>query len=190
MGETSGQDGREPPRPAAGANDEWRQMWVGVRALRQRGDPDWEGYLRATGREHLPDVRTVDPWLSPRLSETFWVESLDDVWERVRALPAPEPGRSYHLLVTDALASAPLEHRRLVLLGHDLSERDCIGTSSLFNCGLWTGILEPIVARALPNGLLTLEDAALAQSLLPEAWNRDPHADVTVWAMYEVLPDS
>jgi hypothetical protein len=93
--------------------------------------------------------------------------------------------------MTDALASAPLQHPRLTLLGHDLSERDCsIGTSSLFNCGLWTGVLEPIVARALPNGLLTLEDAKLAQALLPEAWHRDPHSDVTVWAMYEVLPES
>ena len=38
-----------------------------------------EGCLRATGREHLHEVRTVDPWLSSRLSETFWAESLDDV---------------------------------------------------------------------------------------------------------------
>jgi hypothetical protein len=43
MGETDGQDGREPPRPASLANAEWRQIWVGVRALRQRGDPDWGG---------------------------------------------------------------------------------------------------------------------------------------------------
>jgi hypothetical protein len=169
---------------------EWRQLWVGARAIRQRGDADLEGYLRSTGREHLVEVRTLDPWLSPRLSEEFWAEYLDDVWERLKQLPAPVPGKSYHLLVTDALASSALAHPRLTLLGHDLVERDVIpGTSSLFNCRLWVGVLEPIVRRALPNGLLTLEDAKLAQSLLPEAWNGSPHSDVTVWALYEVHPE-
>jgi hypothetical protein len=176
----------EPLRRAGVAGPEPRELWVGARAIRQRAvDPEWDNYLRRSERAHLREVRTIDGWCSPRLSPEFRAESLEDAWELLPPLPKPEPGRSYHLLYTDALAVAtPLEHPRLTLLGHDLS--DWTMTSSLFNCGLWTGPLQPIVDRALPNGLLTLEDAKLAQSLLPEAWNGDPHAYVTVWALYEV----
>ena len=59
-------------------------------------------------------------------------------------------------------------------------------TSSLLNCGRWQGILEPIARRTKENGLLKLEDAKLAQSLLPKAWGGDPHGFVTVWALFEV----
>jgi hypothetical protein len=38
-------------------------------------------------------------------------------------------------------------------------------------------------------GLLTLDDAVAAKSVLPRAWPGEPHANVTVWALYEILPE-
>ena len=79
------------------------------------------------------------------------------------------------------------EHPRLKLLGYDLSDETW--TSSLFNCCTWQGGLEAIAGRASENGLLGFDDAKLAQALLPDAWPGDPHANVTVWAPFEILPD-
>ena len=81
-----------------------------------------------------------------------------------------------------------LNHPQLTLLGHDLSDRT--RTSTLLNCGRWEGVLEPIAKRARDNGLLDLPDAKLAQALLPEAWQGDAHAYVTIWALYEVMHEA
>jgi len=70
------------------------------------------------------------------------------------------------------------------VMGYDLSDETW--TSSLLNCGRWEGTLAPIAQRVNQYGLLSLEDAKTAQSLLPEAWHDDPHAMVTIWALFEV----
>jgi hypothetical protein len=73
----------------------------------------------------------------------------------------------------------------LKLLGHDLSDETW--TSSLLNCGRWSGVLAPIAQRVNQYGLLNLEDAKKAQALLPQAWHDNPHAHVTIWALFEIV---
>ena len=91
-----------------------------------------------------------------------------------------------HLLFADALEEAIAQHHpRLKLLGYDLSDETW--TSSLLNCGRWEGILAPIAQQVNQYGLLNLEDAKIAQSLLPDAWCNDPHAFVTIWALFEMM---
>lgn len=94
--------------------------------------------------------------------------------------------KQYYLLLADALNEAiPQNHPRLKLLGYDLSDET--RTSSLLNCGRWEGILAPIAQRVNKYGLLNLEDAKIAQSLLPDAWCNEPHAFVTIWALFEMI---
>jgi hypothetical protein len=163
-----------------------REMWLSTRAIRRLGDAEWDDYARFVGLPHLREVRTIDSWCNPCLEGNFPVYSLDELWERMELLPEPAPGREYHLMFTDALAPGdPPEHPRLKLLGYDLSDETW--TSSLLNCGRWQGMLEPIARRTGENGLLGLEDAKLAQALLPDAWGGDPHGFVTVWALFEVV---
>jgi hypothetical protein len=168
-----------------------RQMWLSTRAIRRSGDPDdpkWDDFVRFVGIPNLREVRSIDSWCNPYVVGDYPVFSLDELWERLEQLPLPDPRREYHLLFTDALAPGPpLEHPRLRLLGYDLSDETW--TSSLLNCSQWQGVLEPIARRRGENGLLgRLEDAKLAQALLPEAWGGDPHSHVTVWALFEVVP--
>lgn len=165
------------------------EMWLSTRAIRRAGDPEWDGYVQFVGLPHLREVRTIDSWCNPCLDGNYPVFSLDDLWDRLEIglLPVPAPGREYYLLFTDALGpNGSVRHPRLKLLGYDLSDETW--TSSLLNCGRWSGALEPIARRAGAYGLLSLEDATIAQTLLPEAWPGDPHANVTVWALFEVTP--
>ncbi len=96
----------------------------------------------------------------------------------------PAPDVEYYLLFMDALAGKLPEHPRLKLLGYDLTDETW--TSSVLNCGHWQGELAPIAQRTGKNGLLSLEDAKLAQALLPKAWPGDPHGLVTIWALFEI----
>ena len=70
-----------------------------------------------------------------------------------------------------------------MLLGHDLSNET--HTSSLLNCGPWEGQLKPFTERLNEYGLLSRQDAESAKKILPNEWGDDPHARVTVWALYE-----
>jgi hypothetical protein len=165
------------------------ELWLSTRRIRRRGDPDWDDYVRFVGLPHLQEVRTIDSWCNPHIDGDYELGTLKELWERLEMhmLPIPDPDREYYLLFTNALgANGLIEHPRLKLLGYDLSDET--GTSSLLNCGRWQGVLEPIAKRTGENGLLTLEDAKLAQALLPEAWGRDPHSFVTVWELFEVDP--
>ena len=167
-----------------------REMWLSARALRRCGDPDdpeWDDFVRFLGIPHLREVRSIDSWCNPCVEGNYPVYSWDELWERLELLSPADPLLTYHLLFTDALAAGPrLEHPQLKLLGYDLSDETW--TSSLLNCGQWQGVLEPIARRRGENGLLGLEDAQLAQALLPEVWRGDPHSHVTVWALFEVVP--
>lgn len=165
-------------------------MWLSTREVCRAGDPEWDGYVQFVGLPHLREVRTIDSWCNPCVDGNYPVFTLDELWHRLEIglLPAPAPGREYYLLFTDALGpNGSVRHSRLKPLGYDLSDETW--TSSLLNCGRWQGVLEPIAQRTGENGLLSLEDAKLAQTLLPEAWPDDPHANVTVWALFEVSPD-
>ena len=166
------------------------EMWLSTRAVRRIGDAEWDDFVRFVGLTHLTEVRTIDSWCNPCSDGNYPVHSLDELWERLelKLLPEPKPSREYYLMFTDAFGPhGMIEHPRLKLLGYDLSDETW--TSSLLNCGQWQGVLEPIARRTGANGLLGLEDAKLAQSLLPDAWNGDPHGNVTVWALFEVALD-
>lgn len=162
------------------------EMWLSTRKIRRAGYPEWDSFIEFVGLKHLREVRTIDSWCNPCLDGNDPVNTLDELWERVNLLPPLNSGIEYHLLFTDALGpNGSVAHSRLKLLGYDLSDETW--TSSLLNCGQWQGALEPIARRTGENGLLSLEDAKLAQALLPEVWGGDPHGFVTVWALFEVL---
>lgn len=172
-----------------GVTHSGNEMWLSTRRVRRRGDPEWDGYIEFIGLPHLREVRTIDSWCNPCVDGNYPVSTLDELWAQLASgVPiAPASGSEYHLLFVDALGpNGSVEHPRLHLLGYDLSDETW--TSSLLNCGRWQGVLEPIAQRTRENGLLGLEDAKLAQSLLPEAWAGDPHGLVTVWALFEVSP--
>lgn len=161
---------------AAPAADD-REMWLSIRGVRP-----------TDGEPPVREVRTIDWWFNPCVDGNYPVYSLDELWGLLEWLPKPAPGREYYLLFTNALSGGDLpEHPRLKLLGFDLSDETW--TSSIFNCSTWQGELEAIAGRAGAHGLLSLEDAKLAQTLLPLAWPGDPHGIVTVWALFEVVPD-
>jgi hypothetical protein len=162
-------------------------MWLSTRATRPRNAPDWDDFFRHKGMPHVRDVRSIDSWLNPSVDGHYGAGSLDQAWEMLDLLLKPPGEGEYHLMFTDALAGDLPEHPRLKLLGYDLSDETW--TSSLLNCSNWQGELAAIAQRTGENGLLRrLEDARLAQALLPDAWPGDPHSLVTVWALFEILP--
>jgi hypothetical protein len=164
-------------------------MWLSTRVIRRADDPEWFGYINSIGLFHLVEIRTIDSWCNPHAdgSGDWELESTAQVWEFIKddLLPNPIVGKQYYLLFADALSQEiPKNHPRLKLLGHDLSDETW--TSSLLNCGRWEGVLAPIAQRVNQYGLLSLENAKKAQALLPEAWHDNPHALVTIWALFEV----
>jgi hypothetical protein len=170
-------------------------MWyLSTRMIRDSSDPEWAGYIDFLGLPHLSEVRSIDAWCNPHIagSGNWQFPSLEaaltEAWSN-DLLPLPSSEKEYYQLFTDALATEiPLLHPQLKFLGYDLSDETW--TSSLLNCGRWEGSLAAIAQRVNQYGLLTLEDAKTAQALLPEAWNHDPHACVTIWALFEVSPDA
>jgi hypothetical protein len=142
--------------------------------------------LRQPPLPQVRELRTIDSYFNTAADGSYAVgETLDDLPSVLEMLPAPVPGRQYTLLFRDVPANEePLEVPGATPLGYDLSDET--HTSSLTNCGTWLGDLEPIAARVNEYGLLGLEDAKLAQRLLPQAWPEDPHGRVTVWALYEL----
>ena len=160
-------------------------MWISVRRRFAQGHPGWERWQAFSGLRHLAEVRSVDAALNPFVGDSGRVEVFtgEDVEEALRRLPRGTGESEFALLVLDAeVERIPEELRDWELLGHDLSDHTF--TSSLLNCGPWTGVLEPFTHRLNRYGLLSREDAVAAKQALPEAWPGDPHAEVTVWALY------
>lgn len=165
-------------------------MWhFSTRIIRRSGEPEWEDYINFIGLPHLQEIRSIDSWCNPPVKEsvTWELESLEKV-EQILAeklLPIPILGKQYYQLFTDDLnVEITSNHLTLNLLGYDLS--DWTWTSSLLNCGRWEGNLATIAQSVNQYGLLSLENAKIAQNILPDAWNKDPHAFVTIWALFEV----
>lgn len=174
-------------------NPTTKYMWnLSTRRIRTVGDPEWTGYIDFLGLSHLCEVRTIDSWCNPHAdgSGTLMFPSLKEALAYTWSdwLPPPVSRQEYYQLFTDILDREIWQDcPRLKLLGYDLSDETW--TSSLLNCGRWQGILAPIAQRVNQYGLLNLEDAKIAQALLPEAWGENPHAFVTIWTLFEVLPD-
>ena len=118
----------------------------------------------------------------------MYLNALEDFGALLTQFKPLEPATEYYqLLVHLSLGRpAPRDPSRFRLLGYDLSDET--HTSSLLNCGPWTGELAPFTLRLNPFGLLAQEDARMAQALLPDAWGNDPHSIVEVWALFEISP--
>lgn len=162
-------------------------LWLSLRRIRRAGEPEWAEYLAFIGLPQLTEVRTIDSWCNPCSTGNYLAGSLEQVWDllEIDMLPVPASSDEYYLLFTDAFGPfGQITHPRLRLLGYDLSDETW--TSSLLNCGRWQGVLEPIAQRVNGYGLLSLEDAKLAQDLLPGVWAGDPHSRVTIWSLFEV----
>lgn len=161
-------------------------MWLSTRNILSRGDDDWQGYIEFIKLPHLKEVRTIDPWVNKIADGSLFLTSLDEVEEVLAMLQPPEPVKQYSQLLVNVSDEeiAPQDISRFHFLGCDLSDET--HTSSLLNCGPWTGILAPMTQRLNQYGLLSLEDAKLAQELLPSVWENDPHAYVDIWTLFDV----
>lgn len=163
------------------------RIWVSTRRSFRTGDEGWPRYVEFIGLPELREVRSLDPMLNHYVEDcgSSPLQSYDELAAALESLPRPSGEREYHLLFVDAAHDHP-PGTRCTLLGHDLSDET--HTSSILNCGRWTGELAPFAQRLNGFGLLTLADAVAAKSILPGAWPDNPHANVTVWALYEVAP--
>ena len=68
-----------------------RERWLSTRGIRPAGDFEWPS-----------EVRSIDSWLNPCVAGNYVAYSLDDVWNLLNVpelLPAPAPGREYHIQV-------------------------------------------------------------------------------------------
>lgn len=165
------------------------RIWVSTRRSFRDGDEGWPRYIEFIGLPELREVRSLDPMLNEYVQccGSHPLRSYGDLAAALDSLPRPSGKGEYHLLFVEAEhGQAPPAGARCSLLGHDLSDET--HTSSVLNCGPWTGELAPFTERLNGFGLLTLADAVAAKSILPRVWPGDPHANVTVWALYEVEP--
>jgi hypothetical protein len=162
-------------------------MWLSRRRMFRRGDQEWDDYIVFIDLPHLHEVRSIDGYLNKDLDGTVYVHALDELEILLTHFEPLEPETQYfQLLAHQSLAQPALaDPSRFRLLGYDLSDET--HTSSLLNCGPWTGVLAPLTLRLNQYGLLTLADAQVAQALLPSVWCADPHAVVEIWALFEVL---
>lgn len=164
-------------------------MWLSTRSKFREGDEGWASYLAFIGLPLLKEVRSIDSWLNRYAGRrgTVMFGALRDIPSVLETLPRPADENQYYLLFIDAQNEPlPPDTPEYRFLGYDLSDET--HTSSLLNCGPWKGRLQELTQRLNQYGLLSLEDALTAQEWLPTEWEDDPHADVTVWALYEVEP--
>ena len=161
---------------------------MSVRKRIRRGDKRWLEYIAAVERPYLDEVRTIDFYMNPYAPHSGHIECTPETLAlALDQMPIPDPKDEYYQLAINLLTE-PESVARLPdgwkLLGHDLSDRT--RTSSLHNCGPWEGHLEPLTHRLNEVGLLSLADAELARKLLLLEWGeQEPHAHVTIWALYE-----
>ncbi|HVV50105.1 MAG TPA: hypothetical protein VHO06_10635 [Polyangia bacterium] len=160
-------------------------MFVSTRRLFRRGDPGWEGYVARVGLPQLQEIRTVDGALNEQVKNggSVYCEP-SEIVDALATLPAPRGPAEYFLAAVKVdVEFWPHVFAGFESLGCDLSDETM--TSSLLNCGPWTGPLRPFVERLGPYGLLSVDDACQAQALLPRAWgSARPHAFADVWALY------
>ncbi len=162
-------------------------MEISVRKHFHSDEGTWKNYFRWIGLPHLNEVRSIDGALNPSVGEpTILYPPDDDISPIVTALPEIDTTQCYYLLAVnleeDVLPELP---SNAILLGYDMTDET--RTSSVLNCGPWTDELAPIAQRLNRYGLLTLEDAHLAEQLLPQVWGEEElHAWVDIWALYEI----
>ena len=163
-------------------------MWLSRRRTFRAGDPGWDEYIVFIGLPHLREVRTLDGTLNEDLDGSAYVNALDELTALLDHFEPSAPGVEYYQILVHQVLERPVlqDPSRFHLLGYDLSDET--HTSSLLNCGPWTGELASFTWRLNQYGLLAQEDARVAQALLPAAWGNDPHSIVEIWALFEINP--
>lgn len=146
---------------------------------------DFSKYMKSIGftEARIEKLRTIDRQLLKHLGRVECTPTSLDA--RLKSLPAPKGEEEFRLIAINLSGEfgefIPNGWR---LAGHDLSDETL--TSSLLNCGPWTGRLAPLYERLNTAGLLSLDDASSAQALLPLEWGQqEHHARVVIWALYE-----
>ena len=177
-------------------------MWLSVREIRKVGVPEWDDYIIFIGLQNLTEIRSLDSWCNPLIDDSSYAElfsscnnyslnnlglsSIKELESIINQLPKLTSSKYYYLLIADSSQQEiDREMPYLKFLGYDLSDETW--TSSLLNCGRWEGELMKIAQRVNQYGLLNWEDAILASSKLPRAWNNDHHSFVTIWELYQVI---
>jgi hypothetical protein len=159
--------------------------FVSARHVFRRGDPKWETYAAWIGLPHLTEVRTIDASLNGHVRESGSVYcSLSELESAISSLPVPETPHEYLMLAVPLVSNTlPTSLTDWLFLGCDLADETM--TSSVLNCGPWTGMLAQFTERLTPFGLLALKDAHEAQRVLLDEWGPDePHASTTAWALF------
>lgn len=159
-------------------------LWVSTRQRFRRGDPAWDRYISWVGLPHLAEVRTFDAALNKYVNECGSIYcKLSEVGLVLETLPKPANEHEYYLLGQLPGSEGVTSIAGFEFLGCDLGDETM--TSSVLNCGPWTGRLAPFVGVLNQFGLLSLDDALRAQAILPVEWgNEEPHARVKIWALY------
>jgi hypothetical protein len=161
-------------------------MVVSTRVRFLRGDARWEEYM--VDLECLAEVRSIDFVLN-RYAPHGGDEECEPLTlaHALGDVPPPTSEREYvQLAVNRDGPFAGFTPEGFVLLGHDLC--DDTHTSSLLNCGFWTGNLATFYNRLNAVGLLSLDDARAAQAALLREYPGMDHADADVWALFEYAP--
>lgn len=169
-------------------------MFLSVRRKLLKGWEGWHGRIQPFDDPPSPEVlfsevRSIDSLLNCYMSDHGPVECTPETLDQALAelpTPRPYPYNEYYLLAIDLLTKpeyAAHLPEGWKLLGHDLADEN--RTSSLHAYVPWEGQLEPLTRRLNEFGLLSLADAELARKLLPLEWgDQEPHANVTIWALY------
>jgi hypothetical protein len=160
-------------------------LYISTRQRFRPGDPAWEKYVAWIDLPDLQEVISMDAMLST------CVESCGNllcdgktVAPALAMLPRPKAAEQFYLAAT-RLEEPPPELLELGFrdVGCDLCDETL--TSSILNCGPWSGELEPYRARLNRCGLLSRADARRVQELLPQAWGSgEPHAFVDIWSLF------
>lgn len=164
-------------------------MFISTRKPFSPQEPDWETYKRFIKLRLPEQLYTIDSYLNSFIDDcgSYQINDLGGIETMLSVLPRPDAGTNqyYQLAINLSKEPEPELNSSITRLGCDLS--DWTQTSSLLNCGPWKGKLAAIAGRINEHGLLSLDDARLAQKLLPEVWGDDePHAHVDIWLLCRI----
>jgi len=145
-----------PPEPT---------MWLSTRKRFDSRDPGWDEFMAFIGLSHLIEARSIDSSLNECVDGNRSLFDVAELWSTLNELAPAKTEMEYHLLFIDAAKHPDIQHEALTLLGYDLSDETW--TSSVLNCGKWDGPLKCLADTIQSNGLLTLDAAKAAQTMLP-----------------------
>lgn len=165
-------------------------MIISARTCFKIDEEGWDKYVQWLKLPHIEEVRTIDATINKYVDDCGNINcDSDNMYAALETLPKINKTNQYYLLAIDESEKSMVDvkkDKRVRFLGYDLA--DSTRTSSLLNCGPWEGRLIPIKEKINSYGLLDLNDAKLAQIVLPEVWGKnEPHAFVNIYGLFEIL---